>query len=84
MEGRAMTNDAEDPRLRDSQVIVDNIPGLVAILTPSGDVDVVNQELVEYCGQGLEAMRQWGTNGTVHQDDVARIAGPFTRAIAAG
>ena len=79
-----MTNDAEDPRLRDSQVIVDNIPGLVAILTPSGDVDVVNQELVEYCGQGLEAMRQWGTNGTVHQDDVARIAGPFTRAIAAG
>jgi PAS domain S-box-containing protein len=84
MEGRAMTNDAEDPRLRDSQVILDNIPGLVAILTPSGDVDVVNQELVDYCGQGLEAMRQWGTNGTVHQDDVPRIAGPFTRAIAAG
>ena len=35
-------------------------------LTPAGEVDVVNHELVEYCGQGLEAMKQWGTNGTVH------------------
>ena len=79
-----MTNDAEDPRLRDSQVLVDNIPGLVAILTPTGEVDVVNQELVEYCGQPLEAMRQWGTNGTVHPDDVPRIGEMFARAIAAG
>src|SRR5262249_28793159 len=57
-------------RERESRAIVDTIPGLVAILTAAGEVDVVNHELVEYCGQPLEAMRQWGANGTVHQDDL--------------
>ena len=51
-------------------MIVDTIPGLVAILTPAGEVEVVNHQLVEYCGQPLEAMKQWGTNGTVHSDDL--------------
>ena len=64
--------------------MVDTIPGLVAILTPAGDVDVVNHELVEYRGQPLEAMRQWGTNGTVHSDDLPRVGQVFTQAIAAG
>lgn len=71
-------------RERESRVVVDTIPGLVAILTAAGDVDVVNHELVEYCGQPLEAMRQWGTNGTVHPDDVPRIGPVFAQAIAAG
>jgi PAS domain S-box-containing protein len=71
-------------RERESRVIVDTIPGLVAILTADGDVDVVNHELVEYCGQPLEAMKQWGTNGTVHFEDLPRIGPVFAQAIAAG
>lgn len=71
-------------RERESRVIVDTIPGLVAILTAAGEVDVVNHELVEYCGQPLEAMKQWGTNGTVHSDDLPRIGPVFGKAIAAG
>ena len=69
---------------RNSRVLVDSIPGLVAILTAAGEVDVVNHELVEYCGQPLEAMRQWGTNGTVHFDDLPRVGPVFTQAITAG
>ena len=73
------------PRLRSEQKgIMDTIPGLVAMLTPAGEVDVVNHELVEYCGQGLEAMKQWGTNGTVHADDLPRVGPVFARAIASG
>ncbi|HEY1302032.1 MAG TPA: PAS domain-containing protein [Vicinamibacterales bacterium] len=64
--------------------MVDTIPGLVAILTAAGEVDVVNHELVEYCGQPLEAMRQWGTNGTVHVDDLSRVGQLFKQAITAG
>jgi len=64
--------------------IVDSIPGLVAILTPSGDVDVVNHQLVEYCGQTLEAMKQWGSNGTVHSQDLPRVGQVFTQAISSG
>ena len=69
---------------RESGLILDTIPGLVAILTPSGEVAVVNHELVQYCGQPLEAMKQWGTNGTVHVDDLPRIGPVFAHAIAAG
>jgi PAS domain-containing protein len=75
---------AEALRERESRVIVDTIPGLVAILTAAGEVDVVNDQLVEYCGQDLEAMRQWGTNGTVHVGDLPRIVPVFTQAITAG
>jgi PAS domain S-box-containing protein len=65
-------------------LVVDSIPGLVAILTPSGDVDVVNHQLVEYCGQTLEAMKQWGSNGTVHSQDLPRVVQVFTQAISSG
>ena len=68
----------------ESRLIVNTIPGLVASLTPAGEVEVVNDQLVDYCGQGLEAMRQWGTNGTVHPEDVPRVAGIFGPAIASG
>jgi PAS domain S-box-containing protein len=69
---------------RESGLIVDTIPGLVAILTPGGEVDVVNNQLVEYCGQPLEAMKQWGTNGTVHSEDLPRVIQVFTQAITSG
>src|SRR6185436_5532340 len=69
---------------RESRLIVNTIPGLVAELTLAGEVELVNHQLVQYCGQPLEAMKQWGTNGTVHVEDMPRVAEIFTRAIALG
>jgi PAS domain S-box-containing protein len=69
---------------RDSRLLVHTIPGLVAILTPAGEVDIVNQELVEYCGQPLEAMKLWGANGTIHPDDLPHLVQVFTQAITSG
>jgi PAS domain S-box-containing protein len=63
---------------------MENIPGLVATLMPTGEVEFVNDWLVEYCGQPLEAMKQWGTNGIVSPDDLPHIAPIFSRAIASG
>jgi PAS domain S-box-containing protein len=76
----ADVNDAK----RDIATVLDAIPGLVAILTPAGEVDAVNHELIAYCGQPLEAMKQWGTNGTVHSDDLPRVAGVFTHSMSTG
>ena len=69
---------------RESRLIVNTIPGMVATLTPAGEVDLVNHQLVMYCGQPLEAMKQWGTNGTVHTGDLPRVVQVFTNAITAG
>ena len=69
---------------RQSMPLLDNIPGLAAILTPAGEVDNVNTELVDYCGQPLDVMKQWGTNGTVHSEDLPHVAQVFGQAIASG
>ena len=80
----AIANEALRESEHNSRLLVHTIPGLVAILTPAGEVDVVNHELVEYCGQPLEAMKQWGTNGTVHADDLPHVVQVFTQAITSG
>ena len=69
---------------RESRLIVETIPGFVAMLSPAGEVDFVNRQLVEYCGQPLAAMREWGRNGTVHVDDLPHVARVFGGAIRSG
>lgn len=74
--------------LRDSErtarLVIDNIPGLVALLTATGDVAFVNQQIIDYTGQTLEELRSWGTNGTVHAEDLPHVAQVFTASIATG
>ena len=66
------------------RLIVDSIPGLVALLTPAGEVEVVNPQLVEYCGRTLEELRLWGTSDTVHAEDLPRVVQAFTGSITSG
>ena len=66
------------------RLIVDSIPGLVALLTPAGEVEVVNPQLVEYCGRTLEELRLWGTSDTVHTEDLPRVVQVFTGSITSG
>ncbi|HZC95567.1 MAG TPA: PAS domain S-box protein, partial [Bradyrhizobium sp.] len=74
--------------LRESELrlrsAIDGIPGLVAVLTPSGEVEAVNRQIVEYCGQPLEELKNWGTNGIVHHEDLPHVAEVFTQSIASG
>ncbi|MBR0698247.1 PAS domain S-box protein, partial [Bradyrhizobium lablabi] len=63
---------------------IDGIPGLVAVLAPNGDLEAVNRQILEYCGQSLEELRNWGTNGTIDPDDLPHLAEVFTKSIAAG
>ena len=69
---------------RNVRLIVDSIPGLVATLTPVGDVETVNKQLLEYCGRTLEELKQWGTSDTVHPDDLPRVIESFTHSVTSG
>ena len=80
----AAANEELERRGHESRVILDNLPGLVALLTATGDVEMINPQVSEYFGQTLEELRQWGTNGTVHPEDLAHVAEVFTRSIASG
>src|SRR5262249_49307081 len=58
--------------------------GLLGILAPNGDVEAVNRQIIEYCGQSLEELKNWDTNGTMHHEDLPRFVEVFTRSIVSG
>jgi PAS domain S-box-containing protein len=63
---------------------IDGIPGLVGVLTPAGEVDNVNRQILDYCGRSLEDLKDWGSNGIIHSEDLAYVVDVFTKSIAAG
>jgi PAS domain S-box-containing protein len=63
---------------------IDGIPGLVVALAPNGEVEAINRQIREYCDQSLDELKNWGTNGTIHADDLPHFAEVFTKSIAAG
>jgi PAS domain S-box-containing protein len=68
----------------DARLIVGSIPGLVALLTVDGDVQFVNRQILDYTGKTLDELKQWGTNDTVHADDLPHVIQVFTQSIASG
>lgn len=68
----------------EARLIVDNIPGLIALMSPTGEIDMANRQLLEYFGQTPEELRSWATNDTVHPEDLSHAIDVFTKSIAAG
>src|SRR5882724_7832743 len=81
---RQRTEAARRASDQDSRVIVASMPGMVSVLTPTGGIDAVNDEVVKYCGRTLEELQQWETSDTVHPDDLPRLIQVFTQAMATG
>ena len=69
---------------RSSRLLVDSIPGLVAFLAPDGQLQFVNRQIVEYTGRTLEELKHWGTDDTVHPEDLPHVIAVFTRSIGSG
>jgi PAS domain S-box-containing protein len=69
---------------RNSRLLMDSIPGLVALLTTGGEVEFVNRQILDYTGGSLEEMKQWGTNGIVHPEDLPQVIETFTQSIVSG
>jgi PAS domain S-box-containing protein len=78
---------AED-RLRSSEgelrTIVDSIPGLVAIVAPSGEIEMVNRGVLDYFGRTLEDLQQWRMSDAVHPDDLPLVVERWLHAINTG
>ncbi len=63
---------------------IDGIAGLVAVLTPNGEVETVNRQCLEYFGRSLEDLGNWQFNDAVYPDDLPRILELFKSAVASG
>ena len=66
------------------RLIVDTIPGLVAVMTAEGEVEYVNRQILDYFGRTLDELKQWGTTDTVHPDDLPHVIDGWRRSIETG
>ncbi|HEV7607807.1 MAG TPA: PAS domain-containing protein [Steroidobacteraceae bacterium] len=64
--------------------IVDNIPGLVATMGPMGEVEFLNQQILEYFGKTRDELKDWSLVGAVHPDDLPHVIEVRTRSIETG
>jgi PAS domain S-box-containing protein len=72
--------------VRDLQLrlLVDSIAAPLAVMTATGELDVVNAPVLEYFGKTLEELRNWSTIDAVHPDDLARTVTAWQQAIESG
>jgi formate hydrogenlyase transcriptional activator len=74
--------------LRESEksvrLIVDGIAGLVAIMTPEGEVEFVNNQALEYFGKTLDELKGWATSDAVHPDDLPPAVAAWTHSVETG
>jgi len=66
------------------RLIVDTIPGLIAVQTGAGDIELVNRQLLEYFGKTLEEVKAWATNDSVHPDDLPSVIAAWRCAVETG
>jgi len=52
------------------RLIVDSIPTPVAVTTPTGEVEGVNQPTIEYFGKTFEELKGWKASDVVHPNDL--------------
>src|SRR5262249_49273098 len=72
IEERRRAEEALRESEREARLIVDSIPGMVAIFAPTGELEVVNPQVLEYFGKTLQELTNWGE--VVHPDDLPRAA----------
>jgi PAS domain S-box-containing protein len=64
--------------------IVDGMSALVAVLTPDGAVEFVNQQALDYFGKTLEELKRWASTDAVHPDDLPSVIDVFKRSLESG
>jgi len=62
------------------QLVVESIPVPVAVTTPTGEVEAVNQPTLDYFGNTLEELRGWKASHVVHPDDLQNTIATQQRA----
>jgi PAS domain S-box-containing protein len=84
VDDRQRTAEALRESAQELRLILDSIPGQVAILNPSGRADMVNRALLEYFGRPFEDFQFGDTSDHVHPDDLANVIATWVRAMGTG
>lgn len=69
---------------RNFHLIVDSIPLPVAVTSPTGEVEALNQPTLEYFGRTFEELKGWKSSDVVHPDDLQRTVATQIEALQTG
>src|SRR5580658_4953451 len=64
--------------------IVNSIPGYVCALTASGEIEFVNNQVLEYFGKTLDELKNWAASDTVYPDDLPQVIATLRTSIETG
>ena len=70
IDDRKRAEEALHRRELDFRLIVDSIPMPVAVTTPTGEVEALNQPTLAYFGKTFEELKGWKSSDVVHPDDL--------------
>jgi PAS domain S-box-containing protein len=71
-------------RKLDLQLMVDSIPAQVAVMSPTGEVETLNQPCLEYFGKTLDELKGWASSDPVHPEDLPHVIEVLTHALETG
>jgi len=63
---------------------VNSIPGLICTMNPAGEIDELNQPLLEYFGKTPKELKGWRMTDAVHPDDLPEVIKAYTYSITNG
>ncbi len=70
---RKLAEEALRESERNFRLTVDTIPAQVCTMTAAGELEVVNQQILDYFGKTRDALKDWSSIGAVHEDDVEEV-----------
>jgi len=81
LEDRKRAEDALRVSEQSFRLIVDDIAGLVAIMTSTGEVQAVNRQALDYFGKTVEQLKGWSTSDAVHPDDLPGVISTWRHSV---
>jgi PAS domain S-box-containing protein len=83
VEDRRRAEDALRASEQSLRLIVDSIPGLVHAMTPTGEVEIVSQQVMDFFGKTFEELKGDWTS-LLHPDDYERVLLAWSRSLEVG
>jgi len=69
---------------RDLRFLVDGIPGLLCVCAPDGELEYVNQPMLDLIGHPLEESKRFGWASTIHPEDRGDLVTRWIEATSSG
>jgi PAS domain S-box-containing protein len=84
IEDRKLVEDALRASERNLRLMINGIPGFVFTATAEGEIEFVNQQILDYTGRTIEELKRWQATDLVHPDDLPKLIEALRRSIETG